>query len=137
MEQKMKLEENEEQPIGVKPTTEDDEEKLEGYDKSTSFFDNISCEANNVTKRSTRNHDNALNTETFGVTSRGYNRGGWSKGGRGPRRGYYHRGGNRSYNNYYSQGNEGSSYRGHYKGRGRGRGYNRDNQSYTRNDYRS
>jgi protein LSM14 len=50
MEQKMKLEENEEQPIGVKPTTEDDEEKLEGYDKSTSFFDNISCEANNVTK---------------------------------------------------------------------------------------
>ncbi|XP_078609388.1 protein LSM14 homolog B-like isoform X5 [Branchiostoma floridae x Branchiostoma japonicum] len=81
---------------------EEDEEIY--YDKTKSFFDNISCEASERGKKSegmlpsysrmSWQEERSLNHETFGVTSRNY------------RRGYRSRGG----------------YRGGWRGRGRGRG---------------
>lgn len=87
------------------------------YNKSSSFFDNISSEAKDreeakdVNGRALRGAEFKKNVETFGQGNvdsgyRGRGRGGY----RGQRRGY---GGNRD-------GNNGGGYRGGYRGRGRG-----------------
>lgn len=78
-------------------------------------------------RRHSRNEERSLNTETFGVTSRGY-RGNNRQRGRG--RGYYGGGDRRYHDNYYRHDNyqsgEGDRYRGNrsrggvYRGRGRG-----------------
>lgn len=88
---------------------DDDKESPEYYNKMTSFFDNISCEATDPHgERITRSAERKLNSETFGISgnNRGYNRrGGFNKrggrdfGGRGGRGNYRGRGGN--------QGNQG------------------------------
>ncbi|XP_001641380.2 protein LSM14 homolog B [Nematostella vectensis] len=79
------------------------------YNKSTSFFDSISCEANDRDKNRKAHpswqEERKLNTETFGVSGMRRGRGGYR--GRGGRGGYRGRGGGRGY------------YRG---GRGGGRG---------------
>ncbi|XP_078687858.1 protein LSM14 homolog B-B-like isoform X3 [Branchiostoma floridae x Branchiostoma belcheri] len=92
---------NETQVSEQQPEEEEDEVY---YDKTKSFFDNISCEASERGKKSegmlpsysrmSWQEERSLNHETFGVTSRNY------------RRGYRSRGG----------------YRGGWRGRGRGRG---------------
>ncbi|KAL4234341.1 Protein LSM14 A [Mactra antiquata] len=89
------------------------------YDKSKSFFDNISCEATDRAKgkqsRPSWKEERKLNVETFGTSD--------------PRRGFRGRGGyrgNRGYNNYNGyrgrgRGGGGGSGGGGYRGRG---GYN-------------
>lgn len=83
------LEEEEEEEV------EDDEEgevQSEAvYDKTKSFFDNMSCDGKNGGNSHTgRREERALNTETFGVsTVYGYRHG--SRGGRGRGRGGYYR----------------------------------------------
>lgn len=74
--QKPDVEKKDEPGIEV-PTTNDqaaeqDEEDV-GYDKTKSFFDNISCEAversKGKTPRTDWRQEKKLNTETFGVSS--------------------------------------------------------------------
>lgn len=102
----------------------------EFYDKSVSFFDNISCESSQSTtnKRPNRSEEIALNTETFGVTQRGYS--GRPRGYRG-RSGNYQRGRGSwgYYNQYTNRGYGYNQYRGsgYYSGRG---GYYRGNEGY-------
>ena len=52
------------------------------YNKTSSFFDNISCEANDPKgERITRSAERKLNSETFGITAnRGYRGGGRGRG---------------------------------------------------------
>merc|ERR1712226_336132 len=95
------------------------------YDKKKSFFDNISCEANEFRKNNTKKSRGAvqknrfqerkLNSETFGIPVyndkkyvNNYHRGGF----RGGSRGNY-RGGHR--NNYYRGGFRGGRGRNHDK----------------------
>jgi len=89
---------------------EDEKDSTEYYNKSTSFFDNISCEATDPHgERITRSAERKLNSETFGISgnNRGYGRrGGFNK--RGGRDGYNNRG------------------RGNYRGRGGGGGDTRN-----------
>ncbi|XP_055624602.1 protein LSM14 homolog B isoform X2 [Toxorhynchites rutilus septentrionalis] len=95
---------------------EQEEEDISCYDKTKSFFDNISCEAIERAKGKQQRTDwrleRKLNTETFGVGST--RRGGYNR-----RGGYYNRGPNnyRGYNQYRG----GNNYR--------GRSGNRNNQS--------
>lgn len=53
---------------------EEDESVTVGYDKTKSFFDNISCDsANDRTKGKNRTdwrHERKINSETFGVSAR-------------------------------------------------------------------
>ncbi|XP_060595713.1 protein LSM14 homolog A-like isoform X2 [Ruditapes philippinarum] len=84
------------------------------YDKSKSFFDNISCEATDRAKgkqsRPSWKEERKLNVETFGTSD--------------PRRGFRGRGGfrgNRGYNNYNGYRGRGRGGGGGYRGRG---GYN-------------
>ncbi|KAI8854415.1 FDF domain-containing protein [Chytridium lagenaria] len=72
------------------------------YDKTSSFFDNISCEARDKAegerRRVRQNEERRLNMETFGQVSIDGYRGGYRRGNyRGGRGGQ--RGGNRGYNN--------------------------------------
>ena len=102
-------------------------------------------------RRPNRSEERALNTETFGVTSRGYR--GRPRGGRGNRgRGYYSRGGNDwgyydnyRYGGYQSRGRNysgrgggyysgGSGYYGSGSYKGRGGGY-QDRRTYPRNQH--
>lgn len=77
---------------------DDEEESTEYYNKTNSFFDNISCESTDPHgERITRSAERKLNSETFGIagSNRGYNRrGGFNKRG-GHRDNFGHRGGNR------------------------------------------
>ncbi|KAI8337924.1 Scd6-like Sm domain-containing protein [Chlamydoabsidia padenii] len=93
------------------------------YDKSKSFFDNISCESKerqdqdgNINRRGKFHEERKLNVETFGQASIDYSRsrnfrgrGGYRGGYRGNRGGYYH-GGNR-YNNNNNSNNSYGNYR--------------------------
>ncbi|KAI8504465.1 Protein LSM14 A [Branchiostoma belcheri] len=65
---------NETQVSEQQPEEEEDEVY---YDKTKSFFDNISCEASERGKKSRMSwqEERSLNHETFGVTSRNYRRG--------------------------------------------------------------
>lgn len=91
---------------------EPEEDDVQCYDKTKSFFDNISCEAMERAKgkqqRTDWRQERKLNTETFGVGST--RRGGYNR-----RGGYYNRGpnnyrGNNQYrggNNYRGRSNNG------------------------------
>ncbi|CAD6184433.1 unnamed protein product [Caenorhabditis auriculariae] len=105
--EKLKLEGEEKQEV-----EENDEDKQHFYDKKTSFFDNISCEAlekaEGKTGRPDWRKERETNQETFGhsaVRSLNYRRG-FGQRGRGGNRGYggynnYNRGGSyNGYNNY-------------------------------------
>ncbi|XP_044010502.1 protein LSM14 homolog B-like isoform X2 [Aphidius gifuensis] len=99
------------------------------YDKSKSFFDNISCEAVERSKGSQRTDwrtERKLNSETFGVSST--RRGGFR--GRG---GYYNRGG------MYRGNNQGGNY--HHQGQmnnnGGGGGYRGGNYHHHRGNNRA
>lgn len=89
------------------------EDDSNGYDKTKSFFDNISCEAQTDRKGKPRvdwRQERKLNSETFGVSSTR----------RGGGMGYRGRGGHSNYNNaggYFHRGN-------HHQG-----GYNRNNNN--------
>jgi protein LSM14 len=105
---------------------EDDEENA-FYDKSKSFFDQISCEALERSKGKVQRVDwrqeRKLNTETFGV-SQNYRRGGYR--GRGGY-GYGYRGGygqrqGQNYNRNYNNPQGGYSSRGGYNQMGGGGG---------------
>uniref|UniRef100_A0A1Q3EVL5 Trailer hitch n=1 Tax=Culex tarsalis TaxID=7177 RepID=A0A1Q3EVL5_CULTA len=95
---------------------EPEEDDVQCYDKTKSFFDNISCEAMERAKgkqqRTDWRQERKLNTETFGVGST--RRGGYNR-----RGGYYNRGPNnyRGNNHQYRGGN---NYRGrsHHNGGG-------------------
>ncbi|XP_020817043.1 protein LSM14 homolog B-A isoform X7 [Drosophila serrata] len=81
------------------------------YDKTKSFFDNISCEAAQDRSKNKKNdwrQERKLNTETFGVSS--------------TRRGSY-----RGRNHYYNNGNMGAGNGGMNSGYGGAQGYNRNN----------
>ncbi|XP_003737531.1 protein LSM14 homolog B [Galendromus occidentalis] len=123
-----------------KPAPTDGTEPAEYYNKSKSFFDQISCEAlerqNGAnTGRVDWRHERSINKETFGVSappSWGYRRGGWNGGynnyrGRGGygynrSRGY---GGNRNYDNRgHGGGNQGG-----YGGYGSNRAYDSRNRN--------
>lgn len=101
------------------------------YDKSKSFFDNISCEASDRAKgkqsRPSWKEERKLNAETFGTSD--------------PRRGYRGRGGfrgNRGYNNYNGYRGRGRGGNGGYRGRGGyggGRGGPRRNQGWVDYEY--
>lgn len=111
---------------------DDEDEPVSGeifYDKTKSFFDNISCEASDrskgITNRPNWREERRLNTETFGTSGYRRYRGGRGRGGPpfrggrsggGPPRGRgggYGNGYNRN-SDYYSGG------RGYYAGRSRG-----------------
>lgn len=99
---------------------EPEEDDVQCYDKTKSFFDNISCEAMERAKgkqqRTDWRQERKLNTETFGVGST--RRGGYNR-----RGGYYNRGPNNYRgNNQYRGGN---NYRG--RNNGGGGGQNRQN----------
>lgn len=83
----------------------EDDDIVPFYNKTSSFFDNISCEANDPQgERITRSAERKLNSETFGIPmNRNFGRGGRGRGGRGGG-GYYRggRGGGRGYNNNYN-----------------------------------
>jgi len=87
------------------------------YDKTKSFFDNISCEAMERSKGRPNRPDwkaeKQLNRETFGAT--GFNRRNYNQGYRGRGGGNYY-GGYRNYNN--QQGGQGGG--GYYNGGGQG-----------------
>lgn len=94
---------------------EPEEDDVQCYDKTKSFFDNISCEAMERAKgkqqRTDWRQERKLNTETFGVGST--RRGGYNR-----RGGYYNRGPNNYRgNNQYRGGN---NYRGRSNGGGGG-----------------
>lgn len=102
---------------------EPEEDDVQCYDKTKSFFDNISCEAMERAKgkqqRTDWRQERKLNTETFGVGST--RRGGYNR-----RGGYYNRGPNnyRGNNHQYRGGN---NYRGrshHNNGGGQNRQQN-------------
>lgn len=99
---------------------EPEEDDVQCYDKTKSFFDNISCEAMERAKgkqqRTDWRQERKLNTETFGVGST--RRGGYNR-----RGGYYNRGPNNYRgNNQYRGGNN-------YRGRSSGnRGQNQQQQ---------
>lgn len=105
---------------------EPEEDDVQCYDKTKSFFDNISCEAMERAKgkqqRTDWRQERKLNTETFGVGST--RRGGYNR-----RGGYYNRGPNNYRgNNQYRGGN---NYRGRSNnGGGGGGGQNRQNQHH-------
>jgi len=116
---------------GEQPPEDEDEEFF--YDKTKSFFDNISCEAQDRAQgrgnRPSWKEERKLNTETFGTNN--------------TRRGYRGRGGYRGnrYNNYNgyrgrgARGNGGGNRgRGGYGGYG-GRGGNRRNQGWVDYEY--
>lgn len=98
-----------------------------GYDKTKSFFDNISCEAQTDRKGKPRvdwRQERKLNSETFGVSST--RRGGM---------GYRGRGGHNNYNNaggYFHRGN--SHHQGGY--RNNNNGNNGGNNGYRNNNFR-
>lgn len=97
---------------------QEDEDVTVGYDKTKSFFDNISCEAATDRSKAKKNdwrHERKLNSETFGISStrRGNYRG---------RGGYYNR--NMNHNNGYNRG-----YRPNNYNNNRGRNNNRIGQS--------
>lgn len=101
--------------------TEEDPDAI-SYDKNKSFFDNISCEATERAKGTTRTswkEERKLNVETFGMSDR-RNFGNRGYGG--------YRGYNRGYNRGYYQNDRGSrgfsrgGYRGQYRPRGGGGG---------------
>lgn len=108
---------------------EPEEDDVQCYDKTKSFFDNISCEAMERAKgkqqRTDWRQERKLNTETFGVGST--RRGGYNR-----RGGYYNRGPNnyRGNNHQYRGGN---NYRGrsHHNGGG---GQNRQQQNHHQNN---
>ncbi|XP_039255885.2 protein LSM14 homolog B-like [Styela clava] len=104
----------------------DDSDNPIYYDKTKSFFDNITCETNNPRgERISWSEERKLNTETFGTTWRGRGRG--YRGGRGGYRGRGggYRGGYRNYNNYGGYNQNYRSNRGYYGGGGH------NNQRYT------
>ncbi|XP_016841699.1 protein LSM14 homolog B isoform X2 [Nasonia vitripennis] len=107
----------------------EEETEVVHYDKTKSFFDNISCEAVERSKGSQRTDwrtERKLNSETFGVAS--MRRGGF----RG--RGYYNRGnmGGGMYRN--NQGGGHQNYRGGYRGqRGGGQRKPNPNQQLANN----
>lgn len=104
---------------GVEINEPEEEIDQSFYDKTKSFFDNISCEAVERSKGRSQRTDwrieRKLNSETFGVASarrgayrgRGYYRGGMGGGYRGGYRGNY-RGGRGGYNQRSNQGNPNS-----------------------------
>lgn len=100
---------------------EPEEDDVQCYDKTKSFFDNISCEAMERAKgkqqRTDWRQERKLNTETFGVGST--RRGGYNR-----RGGYYNRGPNnyRGNNHQYRGGN---NYRGRSHHNNGGGGQNR------------
>lgn len=106
--------ENEEEPVELESgeIPEEDPEEQSFYNKSSSFFDNISCEANDPQgERITRSAERKLNSETFGIPmnrqfgrgrGRGGGRGGWRGGGRNNYRGGGH---NNYHNNRSNHGN--------------------------------
>ncbi|XP_033242349.1 protein LSM14 homolog B-A isoform X2 [Drosophila miranda] len=92
----------------------EDEDVHVGYDKTKSFFDNISCEAaqDRKGKKNDWRQERKLNTETFGVGS--------------TRRGSY-RGRNHYYNNNNGMGGGAGAGSGMNTGYGGAPGYNRNN----------
>ncbi|XP_034137144.1 protein LSM14 homolog B-A isoform X2 [Drosophila guanche] len=92
----------------------EDEDVHVGYDKTKSFFDNISCEAaqDRKGKKNDWRQERKLNTETFGVGS--------------TRRGSY-RGRNHYYNNNNGMGGGAGAGSGMNSGYGGAPGYNRNN----------
>ena len=100
-----------------------------GYDKTKSFFDNISCEAQTDRKGKPRvdwRQERKLNSETFGVSST--RRGGM---------GYRGRGGHNNYNNaggYFHRGNHHQGGNGGYRNNNNNGGGN--NGGYRNNNYR-
>ncbi|XP_034943631.1 protein LSM14 homolog A isoform X2 [Chelonus insularis] len=108
---------------------QEEEPEIIHYDKTKSFFDNISCEAVERSKGSQRTDwrtERKLNSETFGVAST--RRGGFRV------RGYYNRMGGYRGNNVgsaqMSSSNSGSGYRGNYRGN---RGNNSNNRKRGQN----
>ena len=105
----------------------EEEPEIVHYDKSKSFFDNISCEAVERSKgrfqRTDWRTERKLNSETFGVAST--RRGGF----RG--RGYYNRGMGGMYRG--GGGNGGSGFRGGYRGGSRGGNRKPANQQQQNN----
>uniref|UniRef100_A0A8D8UUP8 Protein LSM14 homolog B n=1 Tax=Cacopsylla melanoneura TaxID=428564 RepID=A0A8D8UUP8_9HEMI len=113
---------------GVGETDQEHDDKF--YDKTKSFFDNISCEAVERSKgafqRTDWRQERKMNSETFGVAAT--RRGGGGYRGRG---GFYYGGGGRGYNhhrNHYN--NQGRNNRGGYGPRLGGGGGNRGQQHY-------
>uniref|UniRef100_A0A1B0A6E7 DFDF domain-containing protein n=1 Tax=Glossina pallidipes TaxID=7398 RepID=A0A1B0A6E7_GLOPL len=96
----------------------EEEEITVGYDKTKSFFDNISCEAAQDRTKN-KGHDwrqeRKLNSETFGVSST-------------------RRGGYRGHSNYYNNRNMGGGYGGNG---GYNRGYRGGNQYRNRSNNRN
>jgi len=117
-------EENENQEPEELESGEIEEDTNEAYyNKTSSFFDNISCEANDPKgERITRSAERKLNSETFGITAnRGYRGGGRGRG-RGRGGGGNYRGGG-----------------GNYRGRGNFRGgnnYHNNRNSNQENNWR-
>lgn len=111
---------------------DEDHEGGNGYDKTKSFFDNISCEAQTDRKGKPRvdwRQERKLNSETFGVSST--RRGGM---------GYRGRGGHNNYNNaggYFHRGNhhQGGGYRNN-NGHPGGMGGGNNGGGYRNNNYR-
>ncbi|XP_063979987.1 protein LSM14 homolog car-1 isoform X2 [Diachasmimorpha longicaudata] len=108
---------------GAGENEQEEDSDVVHYDKSKSFFDNISCEAVERSKGSQRTDwrtERKLNSETFGVSST--RRGGF----RG--RGYYHnRGmsGGMYRGNNHGNGGQMGGYRGNYRGQRGGNNANR------------
>lgn len=106
-----------------------------GYDKTKSFFDNISCEAQTDRKGKPRvdwRQERKLNSETFGVSSTR----------RGGGMGYRGRGGHNNYNNaggYFHRGNHHQGgYRNHQNNNNGGNNNSSGGQGggYRNNNYR-
>lgn len=122
LEKKEKDDSGNETGAGEQEPEEGDEAPSVGYDKTKSFFDNISCEAQTDRKGKPRvdwRQERKLNSETFGVSS--------TRRGGGPG-GYRGRGGNNYNNNaggYFHRGNS------HHQG-----GYRSNNMGYRNNNYR-
>jgi len=97
------------------------EETLETYNKTKSFFDNISCEALERQKGNTNRVDRRLerkqNTETFGVAGI-YNRNWRGRGGRGGYNNSYNRNYNNNGNRNFSRNNYNNRFNNNSEGEG-------------------
>jgi len=110
------------------------------YDKSKSFFDNLSCDARNSGgNRPNRRDERRVNTETFGVSG-SYGRGGSRYNGRGGYRGGYRSGGFGG-GGYYGGGGYGSGRGGwgfnNYHSRQRDGYWNNNSGGYRRRPARN
>jgi len=116
--------------VAATVTEDDDNDRKKSqetfYDKQTSFFDSISCEALERSKgklvRNDWRDERRLNKETFGEAGTDNSR--FGHGGRG---GFINNGGSRGFNNHG----------GHGYSRGRGFGFGRGGQGMGQNGFRS